>query len=63
MTSAVTTAVASIQTKHNSNMFSLRKMIEKSPLVRESLCVIFLPDLDAILKAHPVNNTQPKTEQ
>ena len=56
VTSAVATAVADIQAKHESEMLSLREMIEKSLLLRESS-----PDPDATPKAHPGADSQPKT--
>ncbi len=63
VTSAVATAVVSIQTKHNSEMLSLREMIEKSLLLRASPSATPPPDLDATPKSHPVNDTLPKTER
>ncbi len=62
VTSAVVMTVASIQTKHDSEMLSLREMIEKFLLLRESPFSTPPPDLDATPKAHPVNDTLSKTE-
>ena len=56
MTSAVVTAIANIQAKYNSEIFSLLEMIKKFPLLRESL-----PDPNATPKAHPGANSLPKT--
>lgn len=63
VTFVVATAIASIQIKHNSEMLSLRKMIEKSLFLKESLFATPLPNMDATPKAHPVNDTLPKTER
>ena len=52
VTSAVATAVADIQAKHKYEMLSLRKMIEKSLLLRESPSATPSPDLDATPKAY-----------
>ena len=58
--SAVTTAVAAIQTKHESEMLSLRKMIEKSLLLRDSPSTTPPPDPDASAKLStpPDNSTK-----
>ena len=53
VTSAFATAVASIQAKHKSEMLSLREMIEKSLLLRDSPSATPPPDLDATSKAPP----------
>ncbi len=53
VTSAVATAVASIQTKHESEMLSLREMIEKSLLLRDSPSATPPPDPDATPKSPP----------
>ncbi len=51
MSSAVATAVATIQGKHENKMLFLREMIEKSLLLRESSSKTPSPDPDATLKA------------
>lgn len=43
-------------------MLSLREIIKKSLLLRESSFATPPPDLNTTLKAHPVNDTLPKTE-
>ncbi len=54
-------AVVVIQAKYNNKMLSLREMIEKSLLVKESPSVTTPPDHDATPKAHPNNDSLPKT--
>lgn len=61
--STVATAVAAIQTKYESEMLSLRGMIEKSLLLRDSLLTIPLPDLDASTKISIPLNNPIKTEE
>lgn len=63
VTSVIAIAIASIQAKHDSEMLSLREMIEKSLLLRESPFATPLPNLDAAPKAHPVIDALPKTER
>ena len=59
--SAVATAVSSIQAKHESKMLSLREMIEKSMLLRESSSATPPPDPDATSKTLPGGDLLPKT--
>lgn len=56
MTSAVVTAIANIQAKHNSEIFSLQEMIKKFLLLRESP-----PDPNATPKAYSGADSLPKT--
>ena len=58
--SAVTTAVASIQAKRESEMLSLWEMIEKSLLLRESPPLTPAPDPDAAPKSLPAGDSLPK---
>ena len=58
--SAVATAVASIQAKHKSDILSLREMIKKSLLLRQSLSAIPSSDPDAIPKAFSGGDPLPK---
>lgn len=60
VTPTVTTAVVAIQTKHESEMLSLREIIEKSLLLRESPSTTTLSDPDVSLKAHPTIDSLPK---
>ncbi len=53
VSSAVATAVATIQGKHENEILALRKMIEKSLLLRESPSATPPPDPDAAPKALP----------
>lgn len=59
--SAVVTAIASIQTNHESKMLSLREMIEKSLLLRNSPSTTLTPDPDTALKVYPGANPLPKS--
>lgn len=52
VTFAVVIAVAAIQVKHKGNIFSLREMIEKSLLLRESSFANLPPDPNATPKVH-----------
>ena len=61
--SAVATAVTSIQAKYDSKMLSLREIIEKALLVRKSPSAIPPSNLDITPKAHPINDTLPKTKR
>lgn len=61
VTSAVAIAVASIQAKHKSKMLSLREMIKKSLLLRNSPSATPLPDPDAASKAHSGADLLPKS--
>ncbi len=63
VTSAVAIAVSSIQAKHESEMLSLREMIEKSLLLRESPSATPPPDPDASPKALPPADSLPKTTE
>ena len=56
VTSAIATAIADIQAENESKMLSLREMIKKSLLFRESSL-----DSDATSKAHPGADSLPKT--
>lgn len=57
VTSAVATAVAAIQTKHESKMLSPREMIEKSLLLSDSPLTTPPPNLDASAKmSTPADN-------
>ena len=58
--SAVATAVSSIQAKHESEMLSLREMIEKSLLLRESPSATPPPDPNATPKVFPSGDSLPK---
>ena len=58
--SAVSIAVASVQAKHENEMLSLREMIEKSLLLRESPSAIPPPDPDATPKSPPAGDSLPK---
>ena len=60
VTSAVARAVASIQAKHESKMLSLREMIEKSLLLRDSSSATPPPDPDATPKSPPGGDFLPK---
>ena len=61
MASAVATAVASIQTKLESEMLSLREMIKKSLLLSNSLSATPLSNPDAAPKSHLGADFLPKT--
>ena len=61
VTSTVATAVASLQAKHESEMLSLREMIEKSLLLRDSPSATPPPDPDTAPKAHPGADPLPKS--
>ena len=60
VSSAVATAVASIQAKHESEMLSLREMIEKSLFLRDSQSATPLPDPNATPKSLPSGDSLPK---
>lgn len=60
VTSAIVTAIAAIQAKHNNEMLSLREMIKKSLLLKESLSAISLFNLDATPKVHLGSDSLPK---
>ncbi len=60
VTFAVATTVAAIQAKHKNEMLSLREMIEKSLLLRESPFATPPPDPDATAKALPGGDSLPK---
>ena len=63
VTSAVATAVAAIQAKHENEMLALRKMIEKSLLLRESPSATSLPNPDALSKALLAADSLPKATE
>ncbi len=58
--SAIATAVSSIQAKHDSEMLSLREMIDKSLLLRESSFATPPPNPDAAPKPHTSDDALPK---
>ena len=58
--SAVATAVAAMQAKHENKMLSLREMIEKFLLLRESPSLTPPPNPNATSKALPADNSLPK---
>ena len=60
VSSAVAAAVAAMQAKHENEMLSLREMIEKSLLLRESPSSTPPPDPDATPKALPAGDSLPK---
>lgn len=60
MSSAIAIAVASIQAKHKNEMFSLREMIEKSLLLKESPSATPPLDPDAIPKVLFAGYSLPK---
>ena len=62
VTFVVTTMVASIQAKHESEMLSLREIIEKSLLLRDSASATPPPDPDAAPKVRPGANPLPKSK-
>lgn len=55
------TAVAAIETRHKNKMLALRKLIEKSLLLKEFPFANPAPDLDAAPKALPGADFLPKT--
>lgn len=57
----VAITIATIQAKHENEMLSLREMIKKSLLLRESPFATPLSDPDATPKAFPSSNSLPKT--
>lgn len=59
--SAITVAIAAIQTKHKEEILALREMIEKSLLLRDSVSSTPLPNLNASSKALPPTDLQLKT--
>ncbi len=61
VTSAVATAVSSIQAKYESKILSLREMIEKSLLLRDFPSATPPPDPDVAPKAHSGANPLPKS--
>ena len=62
--SAVAIVVAAIQTKHESEMLSLREMIEKSLILRDSLLTTPPPNPDAFAKVStPLDNSTKMTER
>ncbi len=61
VTSAVATSVAAIQTKHENKMLSLREMIEKSLLSKESPSTTPPLNLNATPKAILGSDSLPKT--
>lgn len=60
VTFAVTTAVAPIQTKHESKMLSLHELIKKSLLLSNSSSSTPLPDPDVVANAYPSTNSLSK---
>lgn len=57
MTSTVATVITTIQIKHESEMFSLREMIEKSLLLRDSILTTPSPNPNAFAKmSTPLDN-------
>lgn len=63
VTFAVATTVAAIQTKHESEMFSLCKMIEKSLLLGDSFLTTLPPDFDASAKMSTPPDNPTKTAE
>ena len=59
--SVIATAIASIQAKHESEILSLREMIEKSLLLKHSPSATPPSDPDAAPKAHSGTNPLPKS--
>lgn len=60
MTFVVVTAVTAIQAKHDNEIISLQKMIEKPLLLKKSSSTTPLTDFDTIPKAHTGGNSLSK---